>query len=359
MDHPQQEQEHTTRWEKTKAFIKKEATFFRIHIAAFVFIPLLASIVFYFCNGRFRVSYLDSLFLCYSAMTVTGLSTVNLSTLTVFQQVLMYLLMIIGDITFISWIMVLVRKKYFQHHCEYAAKTTPSLLKRSRTMFTRPAISQPIKAIPLGVPAPNQPVPSEKPMSAQVDLESSQTATLHNDNDDDGNLLDDPLLQLTSSPQSMGGVPLPSSPGARSARHVGFASALERKMTSIPESVPITRRGMTVLAARSFPSANPNSTNANVPAHDDPKYSGGFGVPNPIHLANRLIHRAVPRTHSALRRRLTIPLVQTYTSTGNGENDDASSESGISEFLTAKWLEFSGLIVNRNSDFRTDRKSVV
>lgn len=49
--------------------------------------------------------------------------------------------------------------------------------------------------------------------------------------------------------------------------------------------------------------------------------------------------------------------MQTYTSTGNGENDDASSESGISEFLTAKWLEFSGLIVNRNSDFRTDSLS--
>lgn len=73
--------------------VEKEATFFRIHVVAFTFIPLIFSGIFYASNGRFPVSYLDSLFLCYSAMTVTGLSVVNLSTITAWQQVILYVLM--------------------------------------------------------------------------------------------------------------------------------------------------------------------------------------------------------------------------------------------------------------------------
>ena len=70
-------------------------TFFRLHLAAFTFIPLIASGIFYGSNGEYKISYLDSVFLCYSSMTVTGLSTVNLSTLTAWQQVMLYILMTI------------------------------------------------------------------------------------------------------------------------------------------------------------------------------------------------------------------------------------------------------------------------
>lgn len=43
-------------------------------------------------------AFIDALFLCYSALTVTGLSTVNLSTCTVFQQVILYVLQAVGDV---------------------------------------------------------------------------------------------------------------------------------------------------------------------------------------------------------------------------------------------------------------------
>lgn len=46
----------------------------------------------------FLIAFIDCLFLCYSALTVTGLATVNLSTLTVFQQVILLVLMVMGDI---------------------------------------------------------------------------------------------------------------------------------------------------------------------------------------------------------------------------------------------------------------------
>jgi hypothetical protein len=95
------ESRSSTKWGGPGAFprfieyVLKECTFYRVHLFAFTIIPLIFSSVFYGCNGRFHISYLDSLFLCYSAMTVTGLSTVNLSTVTVSQQVLLYLLMMI------------------------------------------------------------------------------------------------------------------------------------------------------------------------------------------------------------------------------------------------------------------------
>lgn len=73
----------------------EHVTFYRLHLAAFTFVPLIASGVFYASNGRFKIPYIDCLFICYSCMTVTGLSTINLSTLTVWQQVILYFLMII------------------------------------------------------------------------------------------------------------------------------------------------------------------------------------------------------------------------------------------------------------------------
>lgn len=80
---------------RLRRFLHDEATFFRIHLAAFTFIPLITAAIFHASNGLYPVSFLDSLFLCYSAMTVTGLSTVNLSTLTKWQQVILYFLMAI------------------------------------------------------------------------------------------------------------------------------------------------------------------------------------------------------------------------------------------------------------------------
>ncbi|KAF9040138.1 hypothetical protein BJ165DRAFT_360523 [Panaeolus papilionaceus] len=124
-------------------FVEREMTFFRLHLAAFTFIPLIFSGIFFASNGRYHISFLDSMFLCYSAMTVTGLSTVNLSTLT-WQQVIMYFLMIIGDITIISrylfesrlspaakpfqdFLKCLRLRRYFLTHCEFTVTASKTL----------------------------------------------------------------------------------------------------------------------------------------------------------------------------------------------------------------------------------------
>jgi hypothetical protein len=77
------------KYENLRDFIKREATFFRLHVLAFVIVPLVAAAVFWACNGRFEVHFIDAMFLCYSSMTVTGLTTVDLSSLTVWQQVIL------------------------------------------------------------------------------------------------------------------------------------------------------------------------------------------------------------------------------------------------------------------------------
>ncbi|KAG8931124.1 low affinity potassium transporter [Tulasnella sp. 417] len=87
--------------------------FFRIHVLWFIINPIFWSIIFYVSSGQYPVSYIDSLFLCTSAHTVTGLSTVNLSTLTGFQQAILFYLMCIGNYTVVSLVMVIVRKHYF------------------------------------------------------------------------------------------------------------------------------------------------------------------------------------------------------------------------------------------------------
>jgi len=95
--------------------------FYRVHLAYFVFTILLASVIMYgsTTNGnsgdaeaQFFLRYIDALFLCTSAMTNSGLNTVNLGSITAFQQVILYLLMVMGNIMTVSTSTVYIRR-YF------------------------------------------------------------------------------------------------------------------------------------------------------------------------------------------------------------------------------------------------------
>ena len=69
--------------------ITKHLNFFRYHVILFTFVPIIFACIFYAGNegsggnanstntGRQKVGFVDSLFLCYSAMTVTGLVSVK------------------------------------------------------------------------------------------------------------------------------------------------------------------------------------------------------------------------------------------------------------------------------------------
>ncbi|KAI6163432.1 cation transport protein-domain-containing protein [Pisolithus thermaeus] len=96
--------------------IRQNLNFFRVHLLFFTFTPLLASAVLYACNGKYQsqtATYVDALFNSVSAITVCGLSTVNLSALTPWQQVILFLQMCVGSPVLVSWFMVYIRRYFF------------------------------------------------------------------------------------------------------------------------------------------------------------------------------------------------------------------------------------------------------
>ena len=60
-------------------------------------IPLICAAILYACNGRFPIRFIDSLFICVSAATGTGLTTADLSALTAWQQTIIAALTIAGS----------------------------------------------------------------------------------------------------------------------------------------------------------------------------------------------------------------------------------------------------------------------
>lgn len=89
--------------------------FITLHYLYFIGTCLLTSVIFWGSStGSKRVSYIDSLFLTVSAMTLAGLNTVNLSELNSFQQSILFVLIMIGSAIFVSIMVVHVRRSAFE-----------------------------------------------------------------------------------------------------------------------------------------------------------------------------------------------------------------------------------------------------
>jgi hypothetical protein len=90
-----------------------------IHYAYFTSICLASSLIYWGSSQPFgNVSYIDSLFLVTSSMTCTGLNTLNLSTMTTWQQIQLWFLSLIGSPIWISIWTVLTRKRAFEQRFE-------------------------------------------------------------------------------------------------------------------------------------------------------------------------------------------------------------------------------------------------
>ena len=79
----------------------------------FVLVIFVASGVLYALRGAARLAYIDCLFISTSAMTVTGLTTVPLSQLTLAQQIVVFVLMVLGNLIVDSLLIVLLRRQAF------------------------------------------------------------------------------------------------------------------------------------------------------------------------------------------------------------------------------------------------------
>ncbi|KAI9441617.1 cation transport protein-domain-containing protein, partial [Lactarius indigo] len=98
--------------------LSRNLNFYRLHILYFTFTPLIFSGIFYASNGRFHIAYIDALFNSVSAMAVCGLASVDLSSLTAWQQTILFVQMCLGNPVLVSWFVVFVRRRMFTIYCE-------------------------------------------------------------------------------------------------------------------------------------------------------------------------------------------------------------------------------------------------
>lgn len=115
--------------------------FITIHYVYFISVCMVTSVIFWgSSNPKYSISYTDSLFLVVSAMTEAGLNTVNLSQMTTWQQVLLWLLIIFGSSIWVSIWTVLARKHVFERRYKGIAQRSrlwsPKAPKRQRTLVT-------------------------------------------------------------------------------------------------------------------------------------------------------------------------------------------------------------------------------
>ncbi|KAJ7147212.1 potassium transporter [Mycena filopes] len=272
--------------------------------------------------------------MCYSAVNAAGLSTINLSTITPWQQVILYVLMLVGDITIVSWIMVLVRKWYFRNVCEYIDyQVSHRWPNKSRTMLLN-AIST-----PFGMHKQREEVPpSEKYDTPMIGLTQPTPGVTLDDTpngrrpgrieEEDEN--EEPVLgdarTFSSSPRQASILLSPVSPRAV---NFGVTTSADhpRRLQTIREGVAFPRRTATVYSS-------------NTPLDPaDKKFAGNGGFPGPVTLAKGLFKRSAPTAFRKLERKMTLPYTETVTA------------------QETPWLSFDGLVVGRNSAFRTESLS--
>ncbi|GKZ28319.1 hypothetical protein AbraIFM66950_003576 [Aspergillus brasiliensis] len=85
-----------------------------LHCVCFVTVSIICGAIVW-ATGRSSspIPYVDALFLCTSAMTGAGLRTVELSTLSPFQQSVIFILLVIGHKVFLSLSVPLIRRRSF------------------------------------------------------------------------------------------------------------------------------------------------------------------------------------------------------------------------------------------------------
>lgn len=109
-----QDMKDNRRFIRFRAFLPP-LNFITSHYLYFISVCLVVSLIFWGTSDPGKsISYTDSLFLVVSAMTEAGLNTVNLSQMTLFQQILLFILIIMGSAIFVSISTVMIRKRVFE-----------------------------------------------------------------------------------------------------------------------------------------------------------------------------------------------------------------------------------------------------
>jgi Trk-type K+ transport system membrane component len=115
--------------------------FITLHYAYFIGVCLVSSIIFWGASTPPRsITYTDSLYLTVSAMTLAGLNTVNLSQLNNFQQIILFILIMLGSAILVSSVVVHVRRKAFERRFKNIIEEARAKRKARRNSLRRTSI---------------------------------------------------------------------------------------------------------------------------------------------------------------------------------------------------------------------------
>lgn len=154
---------------------------------------MISSIVFWGSSTPARsITYTDSLFLTVSAMSLAGLNTVNLSEINTFQQILLFLLIMLGSAILVSSVVVHVRRKAFERRFEHIIEVERMKRKTRKNAGLGEARSLNDSGIPTGsdvrpevdgIVVRGRAIPSSREDNKQVgDQNDPATAEQHLDN---------------------------------------------------------------------------------------------------------------------------------------------------------------------------------
>lgn len=101
-------------WRQVRRWLPP-CNFITLHYAYFIVTCMIASVIFWGASTpKYSVRYIDALFLVVSAMTLSGLGSINLSVINTFQQIMLFVLIMMGSAIFVSAFVVQLRKRAFE-----------------------------------------------------------------------------------------------------------------------------------------------------------------------------------------------------------------------------------------------------
>ncbi|KEI37607.1 uncharacterized protein L969DRAFT_96134 [Mixia osmundae IAM 14324] len=100
--------------------------FFRIHLVVFITLPLILSGIFYAINVEPNIAFIDCLYMCYAAMTMTGLQSVLFANMTRAQQGILFIQLVLGSIVTVSIVTIVVRLRAYPAQSANTARSSRS-----------------------------------------------------------------------------------------------------------------------------------------------------------------------------------------------------------------------------------------
>ncbi|KAI0145537.1 cation transport protein-domain-containing protein [Xylariaceae sp. FL1272] len=116
--HPELCETWETRWALIRPYLPP-VNFITLHYAYFIITAIIGSLIFWGSSApQYSIGWWDSVFMVMSALTASGLNTVNVSQLTTFQQVQLLIYMIMGSQVIVSYATIAFRKHIFEKRFE-------------------------------------------------------------------------------------------------------------------------------------------------------------------------------------------------------------------------------------------------